>query len=145
MRNCGLAARLVFAVESLDASKAIRDHVPDRFISHAGPSALLRDPDGHIVEIEVCGETLPNRAIIRSATRSALAMMVGVGFDGTDGKKLVSSHINRRVHALCDGCRAPKSMDRCRSAASTLLPSEPFLCRFSPAMPATIERRTGFA
>jgi catechol 2,3-dioxygenase-like lactoylglutathione lyase family enzyme len=47
------ATRLVFAVESDDALDAICNRHSDRLILHDGPSALLRDPDGHLIEIEV--------------------------------------------------------------------------------------------
>ncbi|MFZ0557708.1 MAG: glyoxalase [Methylovirgula sp.] len=48
------ATRLVFAVESIEAMNAIRTAHADRLIPTEGAGALLRDPDGHIVEIEVC-------------------------------------------------------------------------------------------
>lgn len=47
------ATRLVFAVESVDALSTIRARYSGRLIPHDGPSVLLRDPDGHIIEVEV--------------------------------------------------------------------------------------------
>ncbi|MGH6818328.1 MAG: VOC family protein, partial [Methylovirgula sp.] len=48
------ATRLVFAIESGDALQALCQSFSDRLIRRDGPSVLLRDPDGHIVEIEIC-------------------------------------------------------------------------------------------
>lgn len=47
------ATRLVFAVEGDDALVAIANRYSDRLVPQDAPSVLLRDLDGHLLEIEV--------------------------------------------------------------------------------------------